>query len=653
LTTQADAPAEQAEEAPRSGMLSRVDGHTRAIYAVAAIQALWLGALMSRGWFYQADFSNLAAPTGRPLSWSYLTQPQGGHLDIIGRVVFFVLNRIDPLNHPLTIALRLIAQACTTVLLGRLLVLLVGRRPGVIMVLAMYAASPLLVQSELWFTASVNLLLSQIFVLWAIRFHVRYSLTRDLRFAAYTGLTMFAATLVAEQAAVTALVLPLLSFGFLHAGDARERLAETVRSWPAWVLVAAPIGAFVLFFLGSDKYHGRLHTGFSAFVHSIWDEWTYSIIPGMVGGPWSWTAPPNAYFSLANPSGVVRVLTAAVVLGVIAYTVLHNRTRAIIGWSMPFLVSGVGIAVVAVGRYTGLGLIISKQFEHAAYAAVPLAIGAVLAFWPTTPDAIRGRLDGAPDPHPDGQPALGADADDAGSPRATRASRRKPRRLAPAVTAVVVVIAASAASAITYTNRWAQSPARKFVKTLRSSVQAAGPKVSVFDTYLPNTIQPGINDYRKAADLIRLFKLDGVTFNTGQSPRIVDRNGRLVPAKFYVAARVEITGTNAFCNDPIGGTAERVQNLVPQRPAKNEWYVMMKYFEQFPSTVYVQAVEGGRRIDPVGGSRVLLQNVLGRIYLQLPSSRPERLIIRGATPTTKVCVTELDLGYPFPDESGS
>ena len=56
-----------------------------------------------------------------------------------------------------------------------------------------------------------------------VRAGVMFAVAHVLRYAAYTGLAMLAATLVAEQAAVTALVLPLLSFGFLHSGTPRER----------------------------------------------------------------------------------------------------------------------------------------------------------------------------------------------------------------------------------------------------------------------------------------------------------------------------------------------------------------------------------------------------------------------------------------------
>jgi len=106
LTTDAAARAEDDTAAAAPPLLARFDRFAWWFAAIIVLQACWLAGLMASGWYYQADFANLAAATGRPLSWAYLSHAQGGHLDVIGRVVFWVLNRVDPLNHSLTIAAR-------------------------------------------------------------------------------------------------------------------------------------------------------------------------------------------------------------------------------------------------------------------------------------------------------------------------------------------------------------------------------------------------------------------------------------------------------------------------------------------------------------------------------------------------------------------
>jgi hypothetical protein len=217
----ADIASPRAEPTDRSREVRSADRFRLALGAIVIVQAIWLGALMSRGWYYQADFSNLAQATGRPLSWSYLSLAQGGHLGIPGRLAFWALNRTIPLNYPATIVLRALAQAAATFLLARLLVLLVGRRRGVLVIVVLYALSPLLVQSTLWLTSAIGFLGSQLFVLMALHCHVRYAVTRKLRWALITAVALFSATLIAEQSAVIAVVLPMLSIAFLHDGTFR------------------------------------------------------------------------------------------------------------------------------------------------------------------------------------------------------------------------------------------------------------------------------------------------------------------------------------------------------------------------------------------------------------------------------------------------
>jgi len=613
-----------------------VDRYTVTVAGIVLAQAAWLAVLMSGGWFYEADFQNLAAATGRSLNWSYLSESQGGHLDVIGRVVFLLLNRIDPLNYPLTVVLRILGQAYATYLLARLLTVLVGRRVGVLVVLGLFAFSPLMVQSLIYLTPSVNFVISEIFLLWAFQAHVRYELTRDLRYAAATGLAMLAATLVSEQAAVTALVLPLLSFGYLSKGGVGKRLIALLRSWPEWLVIAAPIGAFVAFFLGSGKYHnGRLHTGLHGIAKSVWNEWTLAIVPGMAGGPLHWFSGPAVYFSLADPALWFRLVAALLLAVAVAVSVRRQGFWALTAWAMPFVVSGLGIAVVAVGRYATFGDLIARQFEHAAYSAMPIAVAVVLAFWADGRDSIAARLAGD-------VPAATSPL-----PRARAARRRSRRRIVPALV-VVALLATSVASSIRYAQRWWQSPARRYVDAVQTHLRALGPRVTLFDTYVSPRLMPIIAEHRRMSDLVGLMDLKGVRveFDGGDDPRIVDERGHVVPATFFVQSKVDTGGSNPLCNDPLVGTDEHLQVLLP-RPRAGEWFVKIEYFEQFPSIAYVQALDGRRRIDPVGGRRVLLADRFGRTYLHLPVSRPTALVVRGATNATRVCITKIELGYPF------
>lgn len=617
----------EVEGRPRTGL----DRFAIGVGAVVAAQAVWYGVLITRGWFYEADFSNLAAPTGHPISWSWLTRSQGGHLAIAGRLMLWVLNRAGPLDFGLTVGLRLAAQALATLLLARLLSLLVGRRTGVIAVVALYAFSSLAVQSTLWLTAALGLLTAQLCVLAALLWHVRYVVTRRVRWAVLTAVALVAAALCAEQAVVIAVVLPLLTAVFLVDGTPRRRIAAVLRCWPEWLLIAAPVAAFAGVLLGSGRYASDGSLGVSAphALAAVWNEWSRSLLPALFGGPFAWTGAPGNYLVVAAPLAAVRIGAGVLFAVLVAVTVRRTGPRALAAWSMPLVVSAVGIVVVAVGRYRSLGLLIASQFEHAAYTAVPAAIALALAWWSTTPADIAQRV--------------GAGA--SSMPKQAQTEGRRARVVPVAIAAVLV---ASLCSAATYTAHWAKAPARRYVETLSASLHQAGDRANLFDTFVPTAVIPGILPHRHVSDLSALLGRHPRFEDPGTTPRVVDERGHIVAATFVTATQVTPASSNTFCRNLVNGRTEVVEPLDVAQ-GTNEWFLRLDYFQQHASVVDVRLVDaGGRDVTPTGGRSALLSGTLGSTYLHFPDAAPVAVWIISRSPATNVCLTAVSLGYPFP-----
>jgi hypothetical protein len=613
-------------------LLRRGDVFAVGLWVIVAAQAVWLAILMHSGWYYQADFDNLASATGHSLSWSYLTTSQGGHLDIVGRLVLWVLNRTIPLNYNATIGLRLVASAGVTYLLGRLLRELVGPRRGVLALLALFALSPMLVQSTLWLTSAINFLISELLVLGALRSHVRYALTGRLRWAVVTGLAMFGATLVAEQAAVTALVLPILTFGFLAEGGWRQRLRAVLRSWPAWLLVAVPIIGFAAFYFSSGKYSTK-STGFGLHeaLRLLTAFWFDTLVPGLFGGPLAWSTEGGNFFAFAAAPLVVRALAVGLLVVAIAWTVRRTSLRALFGWAIPLLVSGIGMLFVGRVRYELFGeFAVSRHFEYASYAAVPAAVGVALAVWGPSVGDIKARLSG------------GAVESPVRHHRWSRVSRWTGRVLVAALALTSII------SGATYAHHWGQSPSKAYVDSVAAGLARAGDDATVFDTFVANDVMPGIQLHRHISDLLPLLGSDA-HLNNGPTPaRVVDDQGRLVPAQFLTVASVHMRHSNPLCNDLIKQQVPTTQRL-DVSPRLNEWFLALTYFEQIPSLLNVHVVTAeGKFLAPFGGSRVVLTSGVGKIYLRLPRAVPAAIQVQGATSSTNVCLTNISVGYPFP-----
>jgi hypothetical protein len=627
------------ERSPASELVTAVrtaDRYRTAIALIIVAQAIWLGTLAAQGWYYQADFSNLAQATGRSVSWSYLRLSQGGHLSILDRAVFWVLNRVAPLNYPVTIGLRLVAQAASTYFLAKLLLLIVGRRRGVLVVLGLYAFSPLLIQGTLWLTASIALLGSQLFLLLALHGHVRYAMTRDLRWAVAAAGGIFGATLFSEQAAVTALILPILSLGFLHAGSIRQRFRATVSCWREWTMIAAPLIAFLAYFFAIGNY-GDAAKGIGAFdaIKLVVVEWTASIAPGLVGGPWVWRGTGDNYLGLANPSLPLRIVCVLVVAAVVAAGVRRTGRLALAAWSMPLLTSCIGILVVGVGRYETLGLLIAKLFEHAYFTALPAAIAVTLSLWRVSPERIRQRLAGG---DASDEPAAPLDRRQFMPPGATRLI---------SATLVIVVAAGSVMSGVTYTRRWEQSPARAYVTHLLSDLKHAGKNVALYDTAVNQVVIPGIVPDHYVSDVLKLAHADASTdVVQGSSPVVVGQDGRLRRAAFFRIARA-VGARSPYCSQLVQGVGTWRLDLDAELGV-GRYYVRLSFFQQRISTLNFSVLDAdGRGVTPVAGQRTDVAVRVGSIALRLPSTAPRAIIVSSHSAATNICLVKAEVGFAY------
>ena len=189
-------------------------------------QALWLGFVMMRGWYSAADLPNLAFANGRSLDWDYLTSTLGGHFGVAQRFVYWLLNRTAPLEWWVTVLIRLAFQALATVLLWRLLRALIGYRPWLWIVLALYASSAYLVPGIAALNSGLGLAISQACLVGALLAQVRFHRGRRLVDAVVVALLVLVMLAFAQEAFPTLVILPILSFVFLQQGPWRERLPE-------------------------------------------------------------------------------------------------------------------------------------------------------------------------------------------------------------------------------------------------------------------------------------------------------------------------------------------------------------------------------------------------------------------------------------------
>ena len=631
--------------AGRSGL--RHAGFTAGLVAILVLQAAWNGWLSGRGWFYQDDLSALDEASGRRLGWKFLTMPVNDHLVPGYRLVFWLQRHIDPLNYPLTVIVRIALQTLAIWLLARLLVLLFGRRPGVLVVLALYAVNPLVTANLTWLTTAACLVPAEIAAVLAIEAHIRHTATGRLRWAAASGVALLAGMCFWEKTAIIGAMLPVLSLGYLHPGGLRQRLAASVRRWPGWLLTAG----FPLLFVGYFVLHhyGGAARGIGAgqLAGAIRTAWLRTAVPAMFGGPWHWFDTPTAYVSWSAPSLTAAVLSQLGLAVLVIAGVARTGWRSLAGWLLPVLSVAIGTAVVAVGRYFAFGNLISVTMRYSFDFALALALGAALALIPSDPGQIAARAAGREPVAELVRPA-----------RATLPAwlprRRLPRLRYPwlpawplAVLGCLALLVSSGYSAVRFEHRWLQNPTRPYVDRLTANVRKAGPAVNLYDTSVSSTVVPYF-----FGPTLHLSELLGwadakVRFDqTDTQPLLVDQQGNLVAANLLPAAS-GILPPKQLCQALVQGVGSWRVPLDKRLPY-GEGFLHLEYFQQRPSTLEVLIeTADGKLVAPTTGGRVAFPVTLGAQLLRLRPSTAVAVVIRSQSAASNICIGGIVIGAPF------
>lgn len=590
------------------------DHHTVALWVIVAVQAIWLGALMWRGWYYQDDLAFMAQANGRTLGLAYLTDPVNDHLTPGLRLVFWLLQPLGASGYGVTVIARLALQAGATLLLHRLMVRLVGRSWLGLAVLACYAVSPLLLGMT-WLTVAAMVLPAQVLVLTGLLLQVEYIRNGRLRHAAWAGVAFGAAAMFLELSGIDAVLVVPLALGFGYEGTVRQRFAAMRKQWLGWLLAALPLSAFAVAYLAGGYGGSARSVSGGTLLRFAWRQWSETVAPMALGGPWRWFSSGVVYVSWTQPPGIAVWLTQAVVLGAIVLSLRRSGVQALAAWCLPVVFVALCSAIVSVGRFDAYGYLAAHTITYAFGAAVPCSLAVVLAFRPSATAVIRRH----------------------------RVSRI-PARRAP-VLLVAGVIAGATLSGLSFTDRWAKNPTERYVDTLRSSL-ASHPNAALFDTPLPTNVLPYIQPVRYLSDVLPL--LNAHAWFNGPGAEIVDGQGRIVPATFLPAAQLPASDPTHFCDYLVSGRVARVWQLTGPAAA-NEWFLRLDYFQQHASVVHVALVDaGGARVFPVTGSRVVLGDTLATTYVRFPQSTPVAVRVWSESPATNVCLTAVQVGSPFP-----
>ena len=319
-----------------ASVLLAVSREQLVVALIVVAQALWLGLVMLRGWYSAADLPNIAYATGRPLGWDYLSSTLGGHFGVAQRSIYWLLNRAAPLEWWVTVVLRLVFQALATVLLWRLLRALVGYRPWLFIVLALYASSAYLVPGLAALNSGLGLSISQACLVGALLAHVRYHRGRRLADAAVAAVLVLLMLAFAQGSLPTLVIFPVVSIAFLSTGPWRGRLADELTLWPGWALLAGALAVLAAFYVIGGDYNSPS----SEFTprDALWmvgQAWVAVLGAALLGGPWSYYVLPDQWSAYADVPIVLAVAGQLALLALVVLSVRRTGPVALVAWAIP------------------------------------------------------------------------------------------------------------------------------------------------------------------------------------------------------------------------------------------------------------------------------------------------------------------------------
>jgi hypothetical protein len=346
----------------------------------------WKAYLLSRFYFRQDDFLLLDRALSHGLSLNYLFRFSGGHLRPGGLVLFWLVTRLSPYDWLLASIMTITALAAAGVLMLRLLLLLFGSRPAILIPLIIFLFTPLTLAGLSFWTTVTDWLPLQLTLLAATSSHVRYVRSGGVGHVVAAAVWLGAGLLFDVQGALVPLLLFALTSAYLASGRWPAAARRTLQSFRrAWTIYGLLTGAYlVLFFI-------KLQTSFQQPINPRHVSSVLSLaavmlrvgfVPAALGGPWHWFAPGGDYGFAAETPALTQLTWALAALIVCAS--LWYRRHAVRSW---LILAGwlltADFAPVVIARLTELpASLLGADTYYLADSAPVLAVCVGLAFWP-------------------------------------------------------------------------------------------------------------------------------------------------------------------------------------------------------------------------------------------------------------------------------
>jgi hypothetical protein len=541
------------------------------------------------GYFGHDDFivMSLAAHHG-PFDPAYLFQDYSGHVAPGMFVVAWLVTALAPMNHVVAVLPLLVMQAVTSVLVWRVLKRVFGPRWTLLVPFAVYAFSPLILYSTLWWAYAIQLVPFLLAMFGAINAHLTYLRTRTAKHLAITLVWIVAGMAFYEKAALISAVL----FGITLL------LGQRV-PWRVWLVHVVLLAGYVALYasLVTSRVKDTLPPT-ESIVEFAGRAVVDMFLSSLFGGPWTGPGPGA---STLTPPVWLRVAVIALGAVVVVGALLRARRRALLAWLLLAAYLVVDLALVILTRLAEIGPLIGTDPRYIADAvAVAVLCGTFAYLRPGERTGGLGR---------------------------------------PAVFTLVTLLGVSATFSFLQLAPGLQfAKSRQYVATAQAAL-VANPSMVLYDVPVPGEIMlEWFGDLSRSSRVVGLLPERPRFDQPSDEMYLLDGNGsprRITGIKDPVVGR---TGPVDKCGYPVGG---QIVTIPLSGRVAGRQLLRMEYYTSSAGPVRLALGSAAQEVNFVQGLHELYVVVTGD---------SDTLEISRSTKVEPMCVVDVKVGSPTTDK---
>jgi hypothetical protein len=373
--------------APTIGRV-RANSVTVAGVALIAAQLGWKAYLLSHFYFRQDDFQLMDRAVSSGFTFRYLFTIGPEQLAPAGRALTWLLVRVSLYNWTLASAGTLVLLAAASLAMLRLLVLLFGNRPAILVPLSIFLFTPLTLPGLSFWTTTLLWLPLQLTMILALSAHIRYVRSGSVAHAVAAAAWLAIGMLFDELGVVVPILVFALTSAYLTPGRwweaARRALHQYGRAWALYGAVA--VGYLVVFLtrLPTSVQQPAIPPSFASVVTLASTTLRAGFVPAAMGGPWHWLV-RNGDYGYAAQTPVLTEVCWLVAALIVAASLWYRR-HALRAWTvLAGWVLLADVVPVAISRLTELpAALAGTDLHYVADSAPVLALCVGFAFWPVS-----------------------------------------------------------------------------------------------------------------------------------------------------------------------------------------------------------------------------------------------------------------------------